>query len=53
MVIYSESNYIDDTDECVSKQNTHEREILSNYNRLQTKGRALSVADPSLGSNPG
>ncbi len=52
MVIYSESNYVDDTDECVAKQITHDRETLSNFNRLQTKGRALSAADPSLVSNP-
>lgn len=51
MVIYSESNYADDTDECVTNLSTHEREPLSNFSRLQTKGRALSAADHSLYSN--
>jgi len=35
MVIYSESNYIDDTDENVHKRSTHSyKEPLSNYKLL-------------------
>ena len=52
MVIYSESNYIDDTDECIAKRSTHEKEPLSNFSRLQTKGRALSGVEGSVRSNP-
>ncbi len=44
MVIYSDCDYINDTDECVSENNTRavQLEPLSNFLRLQTKGRALS-----------
>lgn len=42
-VVFSEFDYIDDTDECVDKYSPDSvKEPLSNYQRLQTKGKASS-----------
>lgn len=57
-VVFSEFDYIDDTDECVDKYSPDSvKEPLSNYQRLQTKGKASSYiyknkshSNPYLGS---
>lgn len=53
-VLFSDFNYIDDTDECVDKYSPEcVKEPLSNYQRLQTKGKASSYLQKNkMQSNP-
>jgi hypothetical protein len=58
LVVFSKFDYIDDTDECVDKYSPDSvKEPRSNYQRLQTKGKASSYiyinkrhSNPYLGS---